>query len=266
MCTDEEYRPVSRRPSSTTRLERRSEREARRPGSSPRVQRQRPSRPTAGRRREPFNWTPILAFLGVLAITAVVVYAVVETGSDEASQPGWEKAMLDDSKSLPGVYYSPHPGPDGQIGTDDDRQHFANGTDIPICTAEQLAQNKITDPLCYQSNPPTSGPHNQSPASFSVLQNPAPKENLVHSMEHGAVIVWYNTDNQDAIKQLTDIVNGEIDRRRLVVMSRYTGMEPDTIALTAWTRLDKFPVSELKKDRIETFIEKHNKRFNPEGF
>jgi hypothetical protein len=41
-------------------------------------------------------------------------------------------------------------------------------------------------------------------------------------------------------------------------------MEPNTIALTAWTRLDKFPVSDLKK-RVGT-SSAHNKRFSPEGF
>jgi hypothetical protein len=43
-------------------------------------------------------------------------------------------------------------------------------------------------------------------------------------------------------------------------------MEPNTIALTSWTRLDKFPVSEFNRNRVSTFIEEHNKRFNPEGF
>jgi hypothetical protein len=49
-------------------------------------------------------------------------------------------------------------------------------------------------------------------------------------------------------------------------MSFYDGMEPDTIALTAWTRLDKFPISELTEDRVVDFIDTHHKRFNPEGF
>jgi hypothetical protein len=85
-------------------------------------------------------------------------------------------------------------------------------------------------------------------------------------MEHGGVVVWYNTDNAEVIDNLTDIVNEQLDRRRLVVMSRYTGMEADTIALTAWTRLDKFPVSDFTEKRVEDFISEHNKRFNPEGF
>ncbi len=49
-------------------------------------------------------------------------------------------------------------------------------------------------------------------------------------------------------------------------MTKYTEMEPETIALTAWTRLDKFPMTELTKKRVQDFISAHNKRFNPEGF
>ena len=65
---------------------------------------------------------------------------------------------------------------------------------------------------------------------FKVLDNPAAKENLVHNMEHGGVVVWFNTDDQVVIDELASIVNDYLDRRRLVVMSQYTEMEPDTIA------------------------------------
>ena len=43
-------------------------------------------------------------------------------------------------------------------------------------------------------------------------------------------------------------------------------MESDTIAITSWSRIDKFPVSELTKDRLQDFIDDNHKRFNPEGF
>ena len=202
-----------------------------------------------------------------MAIIALLAYAVLSQGSsDGTSLQSWQKAEQDASTSIPGVYYPVHPGFDNRYGTSDDRQHFANGITYPPCTAEQVASNNVTNPLCYTSNPPTSGPHAGSPMAFKVLDNPAPKENLIHNMEHGGVVVWYNTSNQDVINQLKDITNGALDRRRLVVMSEYTGMEADMIAITSWTRLDKFPVSEMDRERVQNFIETNNKRFNPEGF
>ena len=127
-------------------------------------------------------------------------------------------------------------------------------------------QKVFSNPLCYTSNPPTSGPHSSTPAAFRVLDDPAPKESLVHSMEHGGVVVWTNTSDRRVLAELESIVQEALDRRRLVVMSPYSAMEAETIALTSMTRMDKFPASEFNKKRLEDFIAEHQRRFNPEGF
>ncbi len=38
------------------------------------------------------------------------------------------------------------------------------------------------------------------------------------------------------------------------------------IALTSWSRIDKFPVAEYSEERVRDFMETHVRRFNPEGF
>jgi hypothetical protein len=205
--------------------------------------------------------------IGGIAIIGALIYAVVGVNSgpgDALSEH--QRAEQDSNPALPGTYVPVHPGFDGQYGTQDDRQHFANGVAYPICSQEQLQSGQISNPLCYTSNPPTSGPHAVSPSPFRVLENPAPKENLIHNMEHGGVVIWYNTTNQEVVDQLKSITNEALDRRRLVVMSQYGGMELETVAITSWTRVDKFPVSEFNRNRVSNFIEEHNKRFNPEGF
>ena len=259
-----------RNTTSSKRLERRAERQGRQPGGGTRPSQRRASG-GGGRTRnaapKQFNWLPIAAGVVALVVVGALVYAVTgSTSSSGDSLSGWQKAEQDSSTSLPGTYVPVHPGFDGQYGTQDDRQHFANGVVYPICSQDQVQSSQISNPLCYTSNPPTSGPHAQSPMAFRVLENPAPKENLIHNMEHGGVVIWYNTSNEDVINQLKSITSDSLDRRRLVVMSQYSGMEPDTIAVTAWTRLDKFPVSEFNRNRVTSFIEAHNKRFNPEGF
>ena len=258
---------MSRRESSSRRLERRSEREAQRPGGGTQQQRrQRPARPAGGRRRR-FNWIPVLAAAGVGAILGLVIYVVLEANESAPTQSEARMAELDSDPNLPGVYFPPHPGPDGVINTGDERLHLGEDVVIPICTQGQIDANTISGAdLCYTSNPPTSGPHGGRPASIKVLDNPAPKESLIHTMEHGAVIVWFNTTDQAVIDKLASIVNEAIDRRRFVTMSAYSEMEPETIAFTAWTRLDKFPVAEFEEKRLEDFIEEHQRRFNPEDF
>jgi hypothetical protein len=264
---------VSRRnTASSKRLERKDERQARRPGGAPPPRRDRRARGQTQRRRGrslplvgELSLAKVAIVVGVAAIVGIIAYAVSQSGNKPA-QASWQQAQLDSSTSLPGQYIPPHPGADGQIGTTDDRNHFGNTTTVPICTPEQLATNSISNPLCYNSNPPTSGPHNAQPMPFKVLDNPAPKENLLHNMEHGGVVIWYNTSNQQVIDQLKKITNDNLDRRKLVVMSQYTEMEPDTIAVTAWTRMDKFTSSEFTKERVQKFIDAHDRRFNPEGF
>jgi hypothetical protein len=208
----------------------------------------------------------ILAGIGVIGLVALLVYAVTQANNTDSGPPDFQLAQEDADPNIPGVYYAPHPGPDGQLLTRDDRVHYAPGTVIPFCTQEQVDAGTISDPLCYTSNPPTSGPHTSTPQGFANLENPAPKENIVHSMEHGGVYVWYNTTDQDAIDLVKSVVQDNIDRRRFVGSTIYTEMEEETIAITSWTRLDKFPVSELTEERLQEFIDANHKRFNPEGF
>jgi len=46
----------------------------------------------------------------------------------------------------------------------------------------------------YNSNPPTSGPHWVGVAGPGIKSEPVADELVLHSMEHGAVVVWYRED------------------------------------------------------------------------
>ena len=43
----------------------------------------------------------------------------------------------------------------------------------------------------YPSVPPASGPHNAIPYGAGVYGTPPPIDRVIHSLEHGAAIVWY---------------------------------------------------------------------------
>jgi Protein of unknown function (DUF3105) len=53
-----------------------------------------------------------------------------------------------------------------------------------------------TDPVSYQTSPPAFGPHNPSPDTsgvhFYTADDRPPVEVLVHNLEHGWTIVWYD--------------------------------------------------------------------------
>lgn len=126
------------------------------------------------------------------------------------------------------------------------------------------------------TNPPAGGPHWSGgcgtspleappfcgPAPWGIYRDPWHAETLVHNMEHGGMVVWYNTTDQAVIEDLEDFVKNLFP----VVMAPYPDMEPETIALTTWARIDKFPVSEYSRERLQAFEEANNCRFDPEDF
>jgi hypothetical protein len=64
---------------------------------------------------------------------------------------------------------------------------------VVIDTPELLASPHVAEnsPVTYNSNPPSSGPHYPVWANFQEFGQPVPRGYLVHSMEHGAVLLLY---------------------------------------------------------------------------
>lgn len=118
----------------------------------------------------------------------------------------------------------------------------------------------------YNSVPPTSGTHVGRKAQWGISESPIPDELQLHNLEDGGVMVQYNctpgadpqndatpsAEAQDECKQLvenlTSIVRKYSDE---VLMAPYPKLDTK-IALTAWTRIDKF--NDFDAERIEKFI------------
>lgn len=79
-------------------------------------------------------------------------------------------------------------------------------------------QAHISDPSqmpplsTYPSVPPASGPHNEVPLGAGVYETPPPIDRVIHSLEHGAAIVWYAPDGDgeelDALREFYGGPNG----------------------------------------------------------
>lgn len=125
----------------------------------------------------------------------------------------------------------------------------------------------------YNSNPPTSGPHAGVFEQWGIFEQPVPKEIAVHNMEHSGVIVWYNcaggpeplSDEEcsQLKNDLASVVQPAIAGGEMIIMTPYSSMT-DQIALTAWQHLDRF--NEFDRERVQTFIDTFECRFDPEGF
>lgn len=126
---------------------------------------------------------------------------------------------------------------------------------VPIQGAEHV-QSGQPPPYAWNSDPPTSGWHDPVPARPNVYREPVPDPNLIHSLEHGYVIISYNCGDlaqaecDELISQLEDLFV-RFGGFKLIVVPRPT---LDTrIALSAWGWLDKF--DEYDEERIVAFID-----------
>ena len=104
-----------------------------------------------------------------------------------------------------------------------------------VSAAIQLSQ--------YPSVPPASGPHNPIPLGAGVYGSPPAIDRAIHSLEHGAAIVWYSPDASgpelDKIKAFYE--RSDVGRRVIVAPYDYpdqgaAGTLPKgaQMALVAW--------------------------------
>jgi len=114
-------------------------------------------------------------------------------------------------------------------------------------TPSEIGQN------VYNSDPPTSGPHLSALARWGIHENPIPKELQVHNLEDGGVVVQYNcSKSEPGCKELLEKLAQIVRKYEHAILAPYPGMS-HKIALTAWSRIDKF--NEFDEKRITRFIE-----------
>jgi len=86
----------------------------------------------------------------------------------------------------------------------------------------------------YNSDPPTSGTHAPSAAACGIYRVSPPDINLVHDLEHGVVVVYYNPET--AVDFRDDLESFARDAGSHVIVTPREGME-NPITVTAWTHL-----------------------------
>lgn len=70
----------------------------------------------------------------------------------------------------------------------------------------------------YPSVPPASGPHNAIPYGAGVYSTPPPIDRVIHSLEHGAAIVWYSPDaSGEELDRIRTFYEGQEVGSRVIV-------------------------------------------------
>ena len=165
-----------------------------------------------------------LSLAAVIAIVAVVLAGGGGGGGEEEDHGDAHPSGQDvESVAIPAAQAT-------------DLDAAAKAADCKFEQHESAGSSHVPGEVRYRTNPPSSGDHNEAPAEDGIYvgeEAPAP-EQLVHSLEHGRVVFWYqpnaSPELQGQLKSLFDE-----DNYHVIVAPNGRDM-PSQIAASSWTR------------------------------
>lgn len=127
----------------------------------------------------------------------------------------------------------------------------------------------------YNSNPPTSGPHYEKTEEWGIYDRELVVERLVHNLEHGGIVIFYNCDYPytttgqedtaawkekqksrcDDIKSSLKSIAERLQKKDRKVILAPSKTIDTTIALAAWGWYDK--MLNFDEKRIKKFFNDH---------
>ncbi len=134
------------------------------------------------------------------------------------------------------------------------------GTLIPVKTADHIPDG---DPVDTPTDPPTSGSHyvTWTDAGFYTVNSPEYLDlyhdgHLIHSMEHGYVIFWYNCNllTEESCNTLLDDVQSVMNQfngYKVIAFPRPSLEKP--LVMTSWGYMQEFDT--FDRDLAVQFIE-----------
>ncbi|MBI2627447.1 DUF3105 domain-containing protein [Candidatus Nomurabacteria bacterium] len=127
------------------------------------------------------------------------------------------------------------------------------GEKMPDQGAAHVARDKAHP--AYNSNPPTSGPHWSGVAGPGIKTDFVPDELVLHSMEHGAAVVWYREGLEQSEMEKVKEAFANSDGKKIMLARKDLDVP---VALTSWGYLLKLETVDGIK--IKEFIETNNDR------
>ncbi|MCL5284551.1 MAG: DUF3105 domain-containing protein [Nitrospirae bacterium] len=133
------------------------------------------------------------------------------------------------------------------------------GTFYPSQGHAHWDESRLKD-FQYNSNPPTSGPHEEVFADGYISKTPLSKAIQAHLLEHGNVLIQYHCTCPSLVKKLEEISRSfdtynpqmAMEMGKAVLIAPNPTIGKNKIALTAWTRLEM--LGHYDEGAIKAFI------------
>jgi Protein of unknown function (DUF3105) len=160
---------------------------------------------------------------GLLAIAAIAVVVLLAAGGNGAEGQGGGDIFPEGGEVAEQTEFELEPAAE------------AAGCELRDTRGSGVLDHTTTldERVDYEDNPPTNGRHYQVPAEDGLYHDAPTDEQLVHTLEHGRVIVWVKPSLSEEGRQGIRALFDE-DDYQMVVVPR-SNMEP-AIAATAWNR------------------------------
>ncbi|MFC4004880.1 DUF3105 domain-containing protein [Prauserella oleivorans] len=178
-------------------------------------------------------WGTIIAVIAILLLAVGVFGYYYVASSDNRAQKEREEAAAsfapsaqnpDPSKNIPGVVTA---------------QYRAGAHVLP------------TERVAYDKTPPFGGPHDGfwAACTGTVYPNAVRTENMVHSLEHGAI--WIAYDPKRVQGEDLDKLKVRVQNKPFMMLSPYPGLDKP-VSLQSWGH--QLKVDSVEDQRIDQFI------------
>jgi hypothetical protein len=195
----------------------------------------------------------VVAAILVLGIAGAIAAVVLSGGDDDGGGGG------DTPSDTASVDF-----PEGGELPEQKEADFDAALEGSGCVHEQVknegAGQHTTDPVAYKTEPPSVGPHYPEWPEDDLYEEAPPTERVVHTLEHGRVLVWVRPDaSEELLGQLKALYDE--DPYHVIMLPRKELQEP--VAVSTWQKPDTGHILRCKKpgdgmwDAIRTFKEKY---------
>jgi hypothetical protein len=190
---------------------------------------------------------------GVLVAAAVIALVVVLVSSGGGDDGGDMTNAGGDRAAEPTDDF-----PQGTIpkASQTNLEAAAKAAKCKVQTFDAEGRNHVDGTVQYKQNPPTSGDHNEFAAEDGSYLVAPQFETLVHSLEHGRVILWYQPNAPAQLKGQVKALFDE-DNFHMIAVPNDRKM-PSQIAASSWTRSITCPeVNNSTWDALRLFRDRY---------